>query len=121
MAQSLLESCKIVMHGTIINPLMFGFRHEHTCVIHMNWLVSIYNLQKMIFHGESIAIAHQMIINIDQYVFFVSQCKWVRSRLLTGSLYGGSLQGLDWPMWLSGNGLYLGYGAGLEGPQLEWY
>ena len=70
MAQSLLESCKIVMHGTIINPLMLGFRHEHTCVIHMNWLVSIYNLQKMIFHGESIAIAHQMIINIDQYVFF---------------------------------------------------
>ena len=59
-----------------------------------------------------------MVIYID-YIMFMLQCKWVRPEHRTGSLYGSSLQGVDETMQLSGNGLYLGYGAGLEGPQLE--
>ena len=30
----------------------------------------------------------------------MSQCKWVRPQHRTGSLYSGSLQGVDWPMQL---------------------
>ena len=33
-------------------------------------------------------------------VLIVSQRKWVRPQHRTGSLYGGSLQGVDWPMQL---------------------
>ena len=32
----------------------------------------------------------------------MSQHKWVRPQHWTCSLYGGSLQGVDWPTWLSG-------------------